>query len=132
MSYNCMRCPGYCCSYPNIDVKPRDLRRLAEHLGIDVETARETLTKKGDKEFEGDLKGGRVMRHQKDEPFGTVCRFLDTETRGCTVYEARPAICRNFPGTTRCGYYEFLKSERKALDDPDYVATTFNRQEPDE
>lgn len=130
--YSCERCPSYCCSYPNIAVGVRDLRRLAKHLGIDVETARETLTKQGDKTYEGDLKGGRVMRHQRDEHFGTACRFLDTETRTCTIYEARPAICRNYPGTTRCGYYDFLSAERKALKDPDYIAGTYNRQEPDE
>lgn len=25
------------------------------------------------------------------------CRFLDTKTRLCTVYEKRPSVCRQFP-----------------------------------
>ena len=41
-----------------------------------------------------------------------------------TVYEARPAICRDFPGGRRCGYYDFLKFERHHQDDPDFIALT--------
>ena len=25
--YNCLKCPGYCCSYPVIEVKDRDAKR---------------------------------------------------------------------------------------------------------
>ena len=68
----------------------------------------------------------RVLRHREDKYFGTICGFLDQETRQCTVYEARPKICGEFPGTRRCGYYDFLCFERKVQDDPDYVAVTGN------
>ena len=27
--YDCMKCPGYCCSYPVIEVKDRDAERIA-------------------------------------------------------------------------------------------------------
>ena len=26
--YSCLKCPGYCCSYPEIEVTPRDIERL--------------------------------------------------------------------------------------------------------
>lgn len=118
--FNCERCPAYCCSYPVIEVTKKDLRRLAKHFGLSLEQAVKKFTKRNP---EGKK---RALRHRSDEHFGSVCRFLDRETRACTVYHARPQICRDFPGTRRCGYYEFLKFERDLLKDPDHVATTYN------
>src|SRR3546814_16093298 len=66
----------------------------------------------------------RVLRHQDDEHFGSICAFFDTDKRRCTIYEARPEICRESPGRKRCGYYAFLKFERDAQEDPDYVDIT--------
>jgi hypothetical protein len=40
------------------------------------------------------------------------------------VYEARPGVCRKYPDTPRCGYYDFLTFEREQQGDPDYIATT--------
>ena len=42
----------------------------------------------------------------------------------CTVYTARPGVCRKFPDTTKCGYYEFLKFEREQQGDDTLVALT--------
>lgn len=118
--YDCDRCPSYCCSYPRIAVNRRDLRRLARRFGISEEAARKRFTKRGEEP------GERVLRHQKDETYGSVCRFLDRETRICTVYDHRPEICRGFPGGVRCGYYDFLAFERRLQEDPDFVATAYN------
>ncbi|MFO7587700.1 MAG: YkgJ family cysteine cluster protein [Gemmatimonadota bacterium] len=117
--YDCDRCPAYCCSYPRIELTPRDLRRLASHLGIDVETAERRFTKAGPDP------GERVLRHRTDPVFGTACRLLDPEARHCTVYAVRPAGCRSYPGTARCGYYDLLASERRRQDDPDLVVTAW-------
>lgn len=113
--YSCDRCPAYCCSYDRIVVSDGDIRRLAKHFGLSVAKAREQLTKKGEE------RGERVLRHRKDHVYESVCRFLDRETRRCTVYEARPEICREYPGSTRCGYYDFLSFERNAQEDPDFI-----------
>lgn len=118
--YDCHNCPSYCCSYPRIEVKTADLRRLARHFGIDEETAGRRFTKKGDEP------GERVLRHQKDEVYGTVCRFLDLEKRTCTVHSARPSICRAHPGLPTCHYYTFLSAERRYQDDPEFVARAYN------
>jgi uncharacterized protein len=118
--YDCSSCPAYCCSYSRIEVKARDIARLARHFAISVREATKRFTKRGEDKNE------IVLRHQKDEHFGTVCRFLDTETRRCTIYEARPTVCRQFPGTVRCGYYDFLSFERGNQDDKEYVSTTWN------
>jgi uncharacterized protein len=121
--YNCSKCPGYCCSYQIIPVTKRDLERLAKHFGLSIAKAKQKFVVKNDEEHleDGDYK----MRRKADEHFGKVCRFFDTEKRGCTVYKARPSICRAYP-TGRCGYYDFLSNERKTQDDPELVASTWN------
>ncbi|MEM9838314.1 MAG: YkgJ family cysteine cluster protein [Pseudomonadota bacterium] len=118
--YDCMKCPAYCCSYQHIPVTGDDVKRLAKHFGMESAEAKKKFTKKGDEE------NPRVMRHKADEHYGTVCRFLDSETRGCTIYHARPEICRDFPNRKRCGYYEFLLHERETQEDEEWISTTGN------
>jgi Fe-S-cluster containining protein len=50
--------------------------------------------------------------------------FLDQDKRRCTIYEARPAVCRKYPDSTHCGYYDFLKFEREQQGDDEIVAVT--------
>src|SRR5207249_4924875 len=112
--YDCKKCPAYCCTYDRIAVGKRDIARLAKRFGITPEVATRRFTTEG-------KPGERVLRHKNDEIFGTACRFLDLETRRCTVYEDRPNVCREFPGTVRCGYYDFLSFERRSQDDEEAV-----------
>ena len=49
---------------------------------------------------------------------------LDRKTRRCTVYESRPGVCRDYPDSQRCGYYDFLRFERAHQDDPEFIALT--------
>lgn len=117
VQYNCAKCPGYCCSYPVISLTKYDLERLAKHFGLAPEAAEKRFTKAahGHK---------RIMRRKKDEHFGMICQFFDTEKRSCTIYAARPSVCRAFPGAGRCGYYDFLSFERRTQNDPEFVALT--------
>lgn len=96
------------------------MRRLARHFGIPEGEAHERFTKRGWTERE------RVLRHQKDQIFGTACRFLDLETRLCTIHDARPGTCRGHPAGKTCGYYTFLMSERRDQDDPELWARAYN------
>jgi len=116
--YSCAKCPAYCCSYPEIEITRRDLARLARHFGVSFEQAEERYTKYDAKQ------GVRLLRHQKDTVFDTVCVFLDQKTRRCGVYEARPGVCRDYPDSPRCGYYEFLKFERAHQGDDKFIALT--------
>jgi Fe-S-cluster containining protein len=117
--YNCKKCPGYCCSYPLIRLTKRDVERLAKHFGI--------TPKQAQHKFTTERWGAKYsMRRKADKIFGRICRFFDTKERRCTVYEARPALCRSFPGG-RCGYYDFLAFERRSQDDDAFIATTNNR-----
>ncbi len=117
--YACDNCPAYCCTYARIGVNGRDLRRLACHFDLDETTAARRYTKAGTQP------GERVLRHRFDEVFGSACIFLDPERRSCTVYHARPTDCRRYPGSSRCGYYDFLAAERARQDDPSLVVSAW-------
>jgi Fe-S-cluster containining protein len=124
--YSCARCPAYCCSYAHIPVNERDLRRLARGHDIPIEKARRKFTKRGDDETP------RVMRHRDDHIFESACIFLDPDTRGCTTYDSRPTACRQYPGTVRCGYYDFLAAERGRFDEDDLIVTAWVAETDDE
>lgn len=116
-SYDCTKCPGFCCSYPVIPINKRDVDRLARHFGLTFEEARQRFTKEAH---------GRkyCLRRKADLHFGRICRFFDTEARRCTVYAARPSTCREYPIKKRCGYYDFLRFEREQQGDDAWVART--------
>lgn len=115
--YSCEKCPGYCCTYTEIEVNKRDVERLARHFELTYEQSRERFTKTN-------TKGVMMMRHRKDTIFDSICAQFDQEKRRCTVYHARPGVCRAYPDSTRCGYYEFLKFEREQQGDETVVALT--------
>ncbi|HYR76248.1 MAG TPA: YkgJ family cysteine cluster protein [Pyrinomonadaceae bacterium] len=103
--YNCSKCPAYCCSiYERVQVTKRDLKRLAKHFAVDLETAA--------RRFTSIWQGERVLRRKADPIFGKACKFLNPDTRQCTIYHARPLVCREFPGRARCAYYDLLQFER--------------------
>ena len=106
-NYNCAKCPGYCCSYPLIPLTKRDVERLAKHFGLNFEAAKKKFTKV-------DAEAKYAMR-----------RKADTTKRCCTIYHARPTICREYPGGG-CGYYGFLMAERNSQEDTTHVASTWN------
>ncbi len=117
VTYRCEKCPAYCCTYTEIEVTQRDVARLARHFDMGLRQAQEKFTKV-------DAKGTRMLRHKKDSIFDSSCMLLDQEKRRCTVYDARPGVCRKYPDSTRCGYYDFLKFEREQQDDQELVALT--------
>ena len=108
--FDCTKCPAFCCSiYERVQVTKRDITRLAQHFGVSFETARRRYTKQWEDE--------RVLKRVKDVIFPETCMFLDQETRGCTIYHARPGVCREYPARARCAYYDVLQFERKQQDD---------------
>ena len=117
VKYSCAKCPGYCCTYQEIEVHERDVQRLANHFEISYDAAQERFTKTN-------AKGVMMMRHRKDTVFKSICAQFDQEARRCTVYTARPGVCRKYPDSSRCGYYDFLKFEREQQGDEELVALT--------
>jgi Fe-S-cluster containining protein len=116
--YSCAKCPAFCCTYSEIEVTSRDIERLARHFDVSYATAEERFTKPDTQ------KTLRMMRHRKDKVFDSACMMLDQEKRRCTVYDARPGVCRKYPDSSRCGYYDFLRFEREQQGDPEMVALT--------
>lgn len=115
--YDCLKCPGFCCSYPLIAITKADVERLAKHHNVSVDSARSRFTK--------EAYGAKyVLKRKEDEHFGRICRFFDTDKRRCSIYEARPSVCRDYPKESRCGYYDFLTFERAQQDDETWVART--------
>ena len=117
VSYDCTKCPGYCCYYPVIHITRNDLKRIARHFGLGFRAAKKKFTVARDDE-------PLTMKRKADRHFGRVCQFFDTRKRCCSIYEARPSTCRKYPDGPRCGYYEFLKFERDLQDDDKFIATT--------
>jgi hypothetical protein len=111
--YDCSTCPAYCCSYDRIEVKDRDLLRIAMHFGLSYKGAEKRYTKIA--------WGNRVLRHRKDHIFNHVCVFLDPKERRCQIYDARPSVCRSYPDGRRCGYYDFLSAERQRQGDDEFI-----------
>ena len=115
--YNCLECPGYCCSHDRIAVSGFDIQRLARHFGLTEAEAKERFTYRY-RSPDGDE---QVLRHQKDHIYASVCRFFDRDARRCTVYEVRPNVCRRYPYGKACGYYTFLKFEREHQGDDEFI-----------
>lgn len=108
--YDCEKCPAYCCSvYERVAVSDSDLIRLATHFRLSPEEAEKQFTKKWRDE--------RILKRQKDPVLGSACRYLDLQTRGCTIYDARPDTCRDYPVRKRCAYYDLYRFEMEQQDD---------------
>lgn len=115
--YDCSKCPGYCCSHSRIAVSDFDIKRLARHFGISAAEARQRFTY----HYKTKEADEQLLRHQRDDVYKSICRFFDKEERRCTVYEARPNVCRRYPYGNVCGYYSFLKFERAHQDDDEFI-----------
>ena len=113
LSYNCEKCPGWCCAYEHVPVTARDLTRIAKHFDISEDVAAKRYTKI----IDGEL----GMRHRKDHVYKSICAFFDQEARRCGAYGARPTICRTYPSGSSCGYYDFLVFERDQQGDESFV-----------
>jgi Fe-S-cluster containining protein len=115
--YDCTKCPGYCCSYSRIAISDFDIERLARHFGISKAAARLKFTY----HYQTKELDEQLLRHRNDHVFKSTCMFFDQDERRCTVYAARPSVCRIYPDASKCGYYEFLKFERIQQGDEEFI-----------
>jgi Fe-S-cluster containining protein len=83
--FHCQRC-GYCChqhgEYAYVYVTPKDIDRIANHLGVSSDEATRKYTKR--------LPHGQTMRFEKK-----VCVFYTPE--GCSIHRIKPEQCRTWP-----------------------------------
>ena len=120
LKFDCSTCPGYCCSHPRIEVTDNDIDRLAKHFELSPTAAR----KKFSYHYKTKEANEWILRHRKDHVYKSMCTFFDQDERRCTIYAARPAVCRKYPYGNKCGYYDFLSFEREQQGDPEYIAQT--------
>ncbi len=92
----CTQCFSGCCTLP-VEVSAFDLIRM----GVLTEDEAASSLKKA---FRRLHKEGIVRSYHPqvglfilEQRAGTECRYLDPKTRGCTIYEKRPEVCRRFP-----------------------------------
>jgi Fe-S-cluster containining protein len=112
--FDCSKCPAFCCSvYERVSVTKRDISRMAKYFKLTVEQTIRRHTKLHGTE--------RVLRRSADPILGESCKFLNRETRGCTIYHARPNVCREYPAKNRCAYYDLLTFERVQQGDPNVI-----------
>lgn len=99
LKVHCAQC-GTCCSDPIATVTHHDLHRLVKHTGKPARNLVKMYTCSDfidEDEIEEDLiylsYGKRIMGLRK---LNERCIFLSKD-RQCTVYEARPILCRTYP-----------------------------------
>ena len=81
----CGACANKCCSQPYdwVYLTSQEISKISSASGLD---AGEFVV------LRQNSNTGHIFR-ALDMP----CRFLDTETGACTIYESRPLVCRLFP-----------------------------------
>lgn len=92
----CNFCPGYCCyRLPGslLFVTAEDINRMARHFGISDGEVRNRY-----------LDGRNTFQNRKDGS----CIFLANGKicKRCSIHEARPRQCREFPYDKPCPYLE--------------------------
>lgn len=127
--YDCDRCPAMCCTtYASVALSEGEPQKMAAALGVSVpqflvertEIFTSELTKR---------EGIRLRRKADPATGGDACGLFDTETRRCTVYDARPQVCRAWPDKThqppalqgRCQFYDLMMFVRGENRDPQMV-----------
>lgn len=85
----CTKCGGCCRNNPFVELSENEIGALSLFTGLESESFADTD------------RGANPRRFLKFQESGN-CIFL-RETDGnyaCSVYEARPSVCRNYPFTT--------------------------------
>jgi hypothetical protein len=116
---DCRTCAN-CCRVAETDVTERDIARLARYLGISPREFVEQYT--------------TTSAFEQKEPIlrrrDTGCIFLGTgaQQNDCTIYEARPDTCRDFPHLMR-GAGSFESRMWQMVDRATYCPIVYNSLE---
>lgn len=86
LRFSCTGCGDCCTGEPGaVWVNEDEITALAAYLGMEPAA------------FEREYVRRRGMRRTLYERFDGDCILFDEETRGCSVYPARPVQCRTWP-----------------------------------
>ena len=112
---DCRACAN-CCKVAETDVTKRDIERLSKYLGMKPQTFVEQYTTAS--AFE---QKEPILRRRE-----TGCIFL--EGNDCSIYEARPDTCRDFPHLIR-GAGSFESRMWQMVDRATYCPIVYNSLE---
>lgn len=105
----CAFCPGYCCyrlAGASLYIMAEDINRLARHFNISDGAVRKRY-----------VEGKNTFKTREDGS----CIFLSNDRlcKRCSIHEARPKQCRDFPYDKPCPYLEneeFLEIIQKRIE----------------
>ncbi|NNE27625.1 MAG: YkgJ family cysteine cluster protein [Saprospiraceae bacterium] len=97
--FDCLTCANCCKSLPAL-MSNRDVKRIANHLSLSPQVFKEKFIRV-------DEDGDNVID-------GAPCPFLLDDNR-CSIYEVRPAACRQYPHTGGKQFFEHLNLHRKNI-----------------
>lgn len=109
---DCLSCAN-CCKTMSPTFTKKDIRRIADHLGMSVDEFR-------DKWLYFDEEDGDWMN--KKQP----CQFLDLRSNMCAIYEVRPDDCAGFPHLTKKKMVEYIHVHQQNIA---YCPATFKMVE---
>lgn len=100
---DCLSCAN-CCKVMTPTYTGADLRRIAGHLGMTVDSLKEKWLKK--EKSSGDW----INRN-------TPCQFLDLTTNRCSIYSVRPADCAGFPHLGKRNLIDYVHVHKQNIDE---------------
>ena len=110
---DCTQCAN-CCRVPEVDITERDIEKLAKFVGATRQEFIRDYTQR-------DEKKGLILKRTE-----SGCVFLRDNL--CTVYEARPQNCANFPHLVR-GTGSIASRMWRLLDRAGYCPIVYNWME---
>jgi len=124
-SLKCQRCGNSCVISDPVVLVEEDVQKIAKRFKIPYQKALRKYTKV--------LPDGR-----RSIKYLTPCKFLDSKTKLCRIYEDRPEVCRKYPFLAATPAFVFpgecpasmelynsaKKKYEKIPDDPTYQALT--------
>lgn len=108
---DCLKCAN-CCKTTSPGMKERDVERLAKHLRMRPSAVIEAY-------MHLDSDGDYVFR-------SAPCPFLGADNY-CSVYESRPAACREYPHTNRKRFQQILNLSLKNTEVCPAVVRVFDK-----
>lgn len=98
----CRHCPGYCCygRSGKIWVNRYEIEMISSRLQINTVDCIRKYLERTDNRFS--------VRERFTE-LGFECVFFNSQSRQCSIYEARPEQCRQFP------FWEHFREDREQL-----------------
>ena len=106
---DCLTCAN-CCKKMTPTFTPKDIKRIAAHLGMTAKAFKDKWLKQEPKDKDW---------VNKKEP----CQFLNLQDNKCSIYEVRPADCAGFPHLRKRKMVEYIHVHQQNIE---YCPASFN------